>query len=536
MPIAMPCASRRAMLGGFAAGAAALLARPSLAQDVSIAGEIDALAEAVMAAWPEQPGLAVAVVEDGATTLAKGYGVLRKSAAAPVSERSLFAIASNTKAYTAAALAILVDEGKLEWEAPVVRYMPDFAMSDPAVTAMLSVRDLLCHRSGLALGAGDLMMFPETTHTRAELVAGLKHLPIANGFRAGYAYDNVLYIVAGELIRTVTGQSWEDFVEARLLKPLGMADSAAVHARVPAGAEVAWPHARLGPPVRGMGPVVEVGKHTNLDVAAAAGGIYASARDHAKWVAAQLSGGVAADGTRLWSEDSARQMWKPEVIVGAASQDPSETRPDRSFVNAYALGWYVENFRDRRLIWHSGGIDGFLTMTLLLPGLKKGLVVFQNAEEGGVARSMRNGGLDRLMGRSDFDWIGYARRVDAAIAEEMSGAVASTVEAPANAAAPSLPLSAYAGVYRDPWYGTVTVSERAGGLHVTFDKTPAFDGPLEPFDGDRFRTRWKRPGIEDAFLEFKIEGGRVVSATSRAVSPAADFSYDFHDLHLTRER
>lgn len=532
----MPIASRRTVLGTFAVGAAALLARPSWAQAASVADAVDDLAQAVIAAWPEQPGLAVAVVEEGATTLAKGYGVLRQSQTAPVTERSLFAIASNTKAYTAAALAILVDEGKLEWDAPVVRYMPDFAMSDPAVTAMLSVRDLLCHRSGLALGAGDLMMFPETTHTRAELVAGLRHLPIANGFRAGYAYDNVLYVAAGELILAVTGQSWEDFVTARLLKPLGMTDSVAAYARVPAGAETAWPHARLGPPVRGMGPIVALDEHADLTVAVAAGGIYASARDHAKWVAAQLAKGVAADGTRLWSEDSARQMWKPEVIMGVASGDQTAERPDRSFISAYALGWMVENFRDRRILWHSGGIDGFATMTILVPGVNKGLVVLTNAEEGGVLRSFRNGGVDRLIGRQDYDWVAYAKRVEAAIAEQTQGAVASTVEAPANAAAPSLPLAAYAGVYRDPWYGTVTVSERAGGLHVRFDKTAAFDGPLEPFDGETFRTRWNRPGIEDAFLIFKVEGGRVVSATSKAVSPAADFSYDFHDLHLTRER
>ena len=531
----MPIASRRAVLGAFAASSAAVLARPARARETSVADGVDALARAVMSAFPDQPGMAVAVVEDGVTTLARGYGVLRAGEAAPVTERSLFAIASNTKAYTAAALAILVDEGRLEWDAPVARYMPDFAMSDPAVTAMLSVRDLLCHRSGLALGAGDLMMFPETTHTRSELVAGLRHLPLARGFRARYAYDNVLYIVAGELILAVTGRTWEDFVQARLLDPLGMGDSTTSFDRPPAGAEVAWPHARLGPPVRGMGPMARVAKHTDLKVAAAAGGIYASARDMAKWVAAQLKVGVAADGARLWSEDSARAMWTPEVIIGSARADPDAGRPDRAFVTAYALGWYVENFRDRRLVWHSGGIDGFATMTLLLPGLNKGLVVLTNAEEGGVLRSMRNGGLDRLMGRQDYDWLAYARRVEAAIAEQNAGAVAATVEAPANAAPPGLPLSAYAGVYRDPWYGTVTVRERAGGLHVTFDKTPAFDGPLEPFDGETFRTRWNRPGIEDAFLTFAIEGGRAVSATAQAVSPAADFSYDFHDLRLTRE-
>lgn len=532
----MPIASRRSVLTSLAFGSAALMAGPGRARDGSVAAGVDAFAQEVMAAFPDQPGLSIAVVEDGAVTLSKGYGVLRAGGAEPVTDRTLFAIASNTKAMTAAAIAMLVEEGRLEWDAPVVRYMPGFAMSDPQVTAMLTVRDILCHRSGLSLGAGDLMMFPETTHTRAELVAGLRHLPISGGFRAGYAYDNVLYILAGELILAVTGRPWEAFLTERLLRPLGMDDSAAEFRSVAPGSSVAWPHARVGPPVRGMGPLTPLGKHTNLDVAAAAGGVYASARDVGKWLAAQLGQGLLPDGRRLWSPDSARQMWKPEVIVGAAQSDPSAERPDRSFVSAYALGWYVENFRDRRLIWHSGGIDGFVTLTMMLPGLNRGLVVLTNAEEDGVIRSMRNGGIDRLMDRSDFDWIGYAKRVGEAMAARTDEALPAAVERPANAAAPGLPPAAYAGVYRDPWYGTVTVSEAAGGLHVRFDKTPAFDGPLEPFEGETFRTRWGRPGIEDAFITFAVEGGRVVSATAKAVSPNADFSYDFQDLRLTRQR
>lgn len=532
----MPVADRRRVLTGFACGAAALLARPAFARDGSVAEGVDALAREVMAAFPDQPGLAIAVVEDGAVSLAKGYGVLRAGEAAPVTERTLFAVASNTKAFTAAALAILVEEGRLEWDAPVRRYMPDFAMSDPAVTAMLSVRDLLVHRSGLSLGAGDLMMFPETTHSRAELVAGLRHLPLSGGFRDGYAYDNVLYVVAGELILAVTGRTWEQFVTDRLLVPLGMADSGATRSMAPADAATAWPHARLGPPVRGMGPLVPLERHTGLHVAAAAGGVYASARDMGRWLAVQLTEGLLPDGRRLWSPDSAREMWTPRVIIGTARSDPSPERPDRAFVTAYALGWFVENFRDRRLVWHSGGIDGFVTLTLMLPGLNRGLVVLTNAEEDGVVRSMRNGGLDRLMGRSDHDWIAYSKRVGEAIAAQMAEALPTAVDRPANAAAPSLPPDGYVGVYRDPWYGTVTVSRRGEGLWVRFDRTPAFDGPLEPFDGDMFRTRWGRPGVEDAFLTFRIEGGRAVSATARAVSPAADFSYDFQDLRLTRER
>lgn len=533
----MPQLLRRQALGLMLGGAAGVLAGPGRGWArqgaAQVAGAIDAYFERVMQAFPDQPGLAVAVVEDGTVTLAKGYGVLKAGEAAPVTGRSLFAIASNSKAYTAALLAMLVEEGRLEWDAPVVRYMPDFAMSDPLVTAQLSVRDLLCHRSGLSLGAGDLMLFPETTHTREELVRGLRHLPLSGPFRGAYAYDNVLYVVAGELIRTVSGQTWEALVQARIFGPLGMTDSVAGFSRIRADAEVAWPHARLGTPVRGAGPLTPLNDHRRIDVAAAAGGLYCSVRDHAKWVATQLGLGQMPGGPRLWSEDSARAMWRPEILVRTQA-DPSPERPDRSPISTYALGWFVETWRGRKLVWHSGGIDGFITLTLMIPGLNRGLVVLTNAEETGVILASRMGGLDALQPRDDFDWIAYSQRVQAAQAEELANAVA-VIDAPANATPASLPLEAYVGVYRDAWYGTVTVSRWQGGLWVRFDRTAAFDGPLEPFDADGFRTRWSEPGLEDALITFEISEGRVTGARARALSPNADFSYDFQDLRLVRQ-
>lgn len=534
----MPYIARRETLGLLLGGAASSLMGPGKAlagQDgsLSVAEAVDRHFQAVMQGFPDQPGLAVAVVDDGEITLARGYGVLKMGEAAPVTERSLFAIASNSKAYTAALLAMLVEEGKLEWDAPVVRYMPDFAMSDPQVTAMLSVRDLLCHRSGLSLGAGDLMLFPETTHTRDELVRGLRYLPLTGPFRGSYAYDNVLYVVAGELIRAVSGQTWEEAVQTRILTPLGMTDSAPGFANIPAGAEMAWPHARLGPPVRGAGPLVPLKDNRRVDVAAAAGGLYCSVRDHARWVATQLGQGQSPGGPRLWSTDSAQTMWRPEILVRSQA-DPSPERPDRSPFQTYALGWFVETWRGRKLVWHSGGIDGFVTLTLMIPGLNRGLVVLTNAEETGVIYASRMGGPDALQPRHDFDWIAYSQRVQTTQAEQMAGAVA-VIDSPANAAAPSLPLDDYVGVYRDPWYGTVTVTRWQGGLWVRFDKTPAFEGPLEAYDGDSFRTVWPEPGLEDALVMFQVLDGRVTGARARALSPSADFSYDFQDLKLTRE-
>src|SRR3954466_8016764 len=196
------------------------------------------------------PGLSVAIVKDGKVVLAKGYGVRRMGDPAPVDAQTRFGIASNTKLFTATAIALLVEDGKLEWDAPVRRYLPAFAMSDPYVTHELTVRDLLVHRSGLGLGAGDLLWWPPSTYNRREIAERLRFLPLATSFRSAYAYDNVLYLVAGQLIETISGQSWEEFVTSRILTRVGMTGSNVRHSAAVAGGNVAAPHAPIDGRVR----------------------------------------------------------------------------------------------------------------------------------------------------------------------------------------------------------------------------------------------------------------------------------------------
>lgn len=534
--MALTLSRRAAMMSALSAGSLSLLARAAGAQGVAAntggaAAAIDAFVQQVMAAYPDQPAVGVAVVENGVTTLTRGYGVRKLGEAARVDETTLFGIASNTKAMTAAAIAMLVEAGQVEWDAPVTRYMPGFEMSDPTVTRLMTVRDLLVHRSGLSLGAGDLMIWPSTLHTRAEIVAGLKHLPISGRFRDGYAYDNVLYVAAGMLIEAVSGMSWEAFIQTRIFDPLGMADSTPAP-RADRIKDSAWPHVRLGPPVRGLGEMKPIGFDASFQAAAPAGGVNASPRDIAKWMQVQLALGALPDGRRLWSEVQSREMWKPQTIT-SSGVGPDAEHPARPTLTAYALGWVVSDFRGERVLDHSGGLAGFISRTQLLPGRRSGVMIMTNAEESGVLRSLRYGGMDRLAGRDDFDWIADSRRLDAeSEASTLRGLAEATTVAGGGRPA-SLPRSAYTGVYRDPWYGTVTVSERDGGLHLAFDKSPVLKGALEPFDGDTFRARFPADQ-EDAFVTFTVENGRVVSATMKAVSPLADFSYDFQDLRLTK--
>ena len=500
---------------------------------------LDADVERVMKQF-DVPGIAIAIVKDGQVLTARGFGVRKLGAPEKVDGKTLFEVASNSKAFTAAALAMLVDEGKLAWDDPVTKHLPDFQMYDAYVTHEMTVRDLLTHRSGLSLGAGDLMIWPAPTHTRADIVAGLKYLPIGGQFRGGYAYDNVLYVAAGAVIEAVTGKKWEEVITTRIFQPLGMTSTVPSPALVDRSRR-AEPHARLGPPVRGLGPQTVLPFDASFDAAGPAGGTNSTPKDIARWMLVQLGLGMTPEGKRLWNEPTAREMWKPQTIT-ASSEGPIPENPVRPSLQAYALGWFVQDHRGERLLWHTGGLAGFISYTGLLPGRKSGIMVMTNAEENPVLRSMRYGGPDRLQGRSDFDWIASSKRVQAqADADTIKDAAKAST--PSSGAKPSLPLAAYAGVYRDPWYGTVTITvvgpkngkgAKKQGLHVSFDKTPALQGKLEVFDGETFKTVFDDRTQEDAFFTFDLKDGKAVSCLVKAVSPLADFSYDYQDLRLTR--
>jgi CubicO group peptidase (beta-lactamase class C family) len=487
--------------------------------------EIDTLAEAFRARF-DVPGLAVTIVRPGMSPFAKGYGQRHLSRPGAVDEHTLFAVASNSKAYTSALLAMLVDAGKLQWDAPVQRYLPEFQLYDPDVTRMFTVRDLLIHNSGLPLGAGDLMTFPATNHTLTDILHGLRYLRPATGFRTTYAYDNLLYLVAGMIITRLTGLSWADAVTQRILTQLGMSESVAAISRVH-GENVAGRHARLGPPVRGMGPMQEV-PPDEQDKIGAAGGLNTSVHDAAKWLTLQLAKGRLPDGSRLWSEAQADEMWTPRTIT-ASGKGPDAEAPTRSVIGAYALGWGVTQYHDQRLLSHSGGLAGQITQQALLPELGCGLAVYTNVEDGFSSLGLRNALLDRLIGAPEADWLALmtkrreSRDTDARKDWKGGGPVKPD-------GAPTLPLAAYAGRYRDPWYGDIVVREAAGGLSIEFVPTPVFKSALEPWGHDAFRTRFTDKDTEDAVVHFAIAGGRVTKVTMKALSPLADFSFDFHDL------
>ncbi|NBW13771.1 MAG: serine hydrolase [Caulobacteraceae bacterium] len=505
--------------------------------DAALAGAVDAYVKRAMAAFPDQPALSIAVVRDGRTVLARGYGVRKMGEATKADEHTLFAIASNTKNVTAAALAMMVDEGKVKWDEPVKTYLPDFALSDPYIGEHITVRDTLSHRAGFGLGAGDLLFWPNSDRTREEVVAQAAFVPITDGFRANYHYCNLMFVVAGAVLETVSGMRWEQFVQTRILSRAGMTETVPL-ARLADPAKSALPHARVGPPLRTHGPMTQIADSIaevwNWDSAAAAGGICTSATDWARWIAIRLAMGKLPDGTRLFSEASAKEMWKPNIIV-SGSEGPTAAMPGRAIASTYAMGHQVQDYRGERYISHGGGSPGGISATVMIPGRNVGFSIFSNAEEGQLLRALRSGIADICMEKGgSFDWIADAVRV-AAEAEPKAIKAAADIDArQAAGTKPSLPLEAYAGTWRDPWYGDIVIEKRGEGLWMRFTHTPTLKGPVEPYDGETMRTRFLDKREEDLLVTFALENGRPKTATMKALSPDADFSYDYQDLRLTK--
>lgn len=474
----------------------------------------------------EVPGIAVAVVKDGKLLLAKGYGVRRLGDPTPVDENTLFGIASNSKAFTAACLAMLVDEGKIKWDDPVINYYPEFQMYDPYVTREMTVRDLLTHRSGLGLGAGDLLYFPHSTYTSEEILKRLRFIKPNKSFRSGYDYDNILYLAAGRVIQNVTGKSWGEVVKERIFAPLGMTTSNTSVNQFRPTDNVAYPHAKAN-------GKLQVTSFSDLDNNAPAGAINSSVAEMSKWMIAQLNHGEFGNGKRLFSERQSREMWQPVTPI-RISDPPAPLAATRPNFYAYGLGWFLSDYRGRRLVWHTGGLSGMVSRVTLVPEEKLGIVVLTNQEAGAAFSSITYRLLDAFFNAPATDWNAAYSSVLKSRGSDVEAGLQKLFAARNVNSKPSLPLEKYAGTYRDVWYGDVSVTMENGKLRMTFSHSPALTGELEHFQYDTFIARWQDRSLDaDAFVTFSLTPeGAIDEIKMKPVSPLTDFSYDFQDLLL----
>lgn len=495
------------------------VARPTLSE--SQLSEIDAWIEKTRQTW-QVPGLSVAIVTPDRVLLSKGYGVREVGNDDAVDADTLFAIASNTKAFTAAGLAILVDEGKLKWDDRVQNYLPWLRLQDPLASNDLRVRDLLCHRSGLGTFSGDLLWWG-TPYSPREILQRAVHLKPEFPFRANFGYSNLMYLAAGEVTANVSGQPWPEFIAARILTPLQMQRTRLSTRDLNAIPNVATPHKTF--PDRSQ-PIPWM----NWDSMAAAGGIISSANDMSIWIQTQLRDGQTADHQRLFSELNAYEMWQPHTII-PVSKARSARIPSTHF-RAYGLGWSLADYQGRKLVGHSGGYDGMYSEVLMAPEAGIGVVVLTNSMTS-IGNAITYQILDQALGAPPRDWSEENLTQFQRSRTEFAARIARATQPAAANTAPSHSLESYTGTFRCPLYGEAVIECNDGKLQFRLLPYPALVAELEHLHYDTFVLRWKDKfaWFEEGTIHF------VADASGRFVRLELNVPNDdlwFHELDLRR--
>ena len=477
------------------------------------------------------PGIAVAVIKDDKVVFSKGYGVRSIASRQKMDENTLFAIASNTKAFTAASLGILIDEGRLAWDSRVTDIIPEFKLYNPWVTEEFTIKDLLTHRSGMGLGAGDLMVWPDSaSFSIPEIIHNLRYLKPVSSFRTKYDYDNLLYIVAGEVVARVSGMSWEEFIETRIMHPLGMTRSAASINRLKDKSNIIDAHV----PVNGRLQVVPKGEG---NVHNAAGGIYSNITDMSKWVITQINSGRYGDKLeqRIFSEKVHGEMWTPQTIIPVRGKSAYNTH-----FSSYGLGWGLNDVKGYLQAAHTGGLMGIVTQVTIIPELRLGIIVFTNQQEGAAFSAITNSIKDSYFGMDAVDRVKeLSERVSKNIAEaaKITDAVEAKIAEQQKKGLPMPDQAPYAGIYSDNWFGDIVISWDGSRLRFRSFRSPKLRGAMQYYAGNTFIVRWDDRTLDaDAFAVFSLDmDGKPRTLTMKAISPLTDFSFDFHDLNFVRK-
>ena len=470
------------------------------------------------------PGLAMAVVEDGQVVYQHTAGERRAGTGEAIDENTLFKIASNSKAMTAALLARLVDRGALRWDDPVIRYLPQFRMHDAWVTGHMQVRDLLIHNSGLGLGAGDLMLWPEpNAFTRQDILAGLAHLKPVTSFRSGYAYDNLMYVVAGEVAARAGGKPYDQLLREEVFVPLGMQRCQVGAWSVAAVGNVAQPHARRD----GHNVVTQPDAETSPDLTSmAAGGIRCSLKDMARWMQVLLDPAQVPG----WLSDAQRRaLWTAHMPMPISAR---QRQWDNAHFSAYGYGWRLSDLDGQWKVAHTGTLSGMYSSLALLPDQHVGVVVLINGEAEDARTALMQAALRHYTAPDDTRGVlDFARLVrDEQQQRRHSGHVRPDTRARTSAGLQA--TATWQGRYRDPWLGPASVCPRDGQLRFQVEKSPRLQGTVMQVGG-RWLVQWDTLGA-DAEPWLQPQPGTPPTLALRAIDPDIDFSYDYQDLQFTR--
>jgi CubicO group peptidase (beta-lactamase class C family) len=451
------------------------------------------------------PGIAIAVVRNDSVLVAKGYGVRELGKPDPVDENTVFDIASLTKSFTATAAAIFVDRGRLRWDDPVRRYLPDLVLPTPELTANATVRDFLSHRTGLESAN---MMWVLTAMDRAEVLRRVRYLPVVAPLRQRMLYSNVGYTVAGEAVAAAAGMPFETLLRDIVIKPLRLSSTTWTYEQAARMPNVASPHATIA------GRQQPIRREMQRQPIAAAAAVQSSVADLTRWMRLHLNNGVL-DGTRFVSDSAMRAIHAIQIGI-ATTPAMRAARLVEDSVVGYGMGWQIMDYRGHPILWHTGNGDGQIAYMALLPRDRLGVVVLVNTWSAPLIHgALVNRILDAYLGYEPRDWAGEVlARVPQMIRAQDSATRA--MEAMKNAAPPPLPLAAYAGRYEQPLFGPVFVRLEQSGLTLQMGNGQAAD--LEYHGGNAFFVRWRDPLFRENFgthVEFTAVGDSIASLTTR---------------------
>ncbi len=502
-----------------------LVSIPTFAQLTS--QKIDALMEDALVKF-KVAGASIAIVKDGKVIYQKGYGLISVVTKKPVNESTNFQIASNSKAFTTAALSILEEEGKLKWTDKVKDHLPEFKMYNDYVTENFNIQDLLTHRSGLGLGVGDLMFFPDGSNfTTKDVVTSFQHFKPVSAFRTKFDYDNLLYIVAGEVIARTSGMSYEAFVQKRIIEPLQM-NNTFVGSLMKDKSNMATPHSSESGTIK----IIDA---YDIGIGSAAGGIFSNVADMSKWMIVRLNKGKYGTDlkTSLFSLKNHNEMWRVHTV-----EETNLNPRYNSHFNGYGLGWDLTDMKGNLKVSHTGGLPGMLSKVTMFPDLNLGIVILTNTESGGggLFTAISNTITDSYLGLDDFGWTN--KIVEWMKEQKNTGddVTLNTWKKVESAKDVKVKIEDFVGIFEDNWFGKIEVFEKDKKLWFKSYRSPKLNGPMAFYNANTFAIKFEYQAMNcDALAMFSLdETGKAQSIKMKGISPNIDFSFDFQDLDLKR--
>jgi CubicO group peptidase (beta-lactamase class C family) len=458
----------------------------ALAADID-SRAVDRIVQQAMASW-KVPGAAVAIVKNDRVVYLKSFGVKELGKPEPVTTDTLFGIASTSKAFTTAAMAILVDEKKMVWDDPVRKYVDYFHLDDPCADSLVTLRDITSHRTGL--GRHD-EMWDNSLWSRQEVIRRIGAVELSRPIRSSYQYNNIMFMTAGEAVSSAAKMPWNDFIRARIFEPLGMTQTKTAMSDF-----LAADHA-MGHRYDRKNDATVIQPPTDDENLGPAGAIKSSARDMAQWLRFQLNDGTI-DGKRIVSAEALGETKRPQMVI-RMSKETSETYPETNILT-YGLGWNVQDYRGELLVAHAGALNGFRTQVALLPSQRAGIVVLINSGRGGAGLAIHRAIADLILAKGSRDWSAYYLALDKSSAEHEEEVKREHEAKIHRDTKPSRELAAYAGTYENTAYGPATLSLENGSLVLRWNRLVV---PLTHEQFDTFAAVSERDDV-DELVQFRL--------------------------------